>query len=195
MGTAILTADAWRSLVGASTIGAPAVGGFRSVVTLALHGCSPRAPSGPRAAIVMEVTLTLPFIVTCGVLLAGIVTAWALQQYTVKDLRRELDDVKTREASVAPKLATAVDNVATLCREVIEWKHEDHQALEDVKRKATRNSKRLDALEQAHQKELRDELLAAGVPEKLADKIDAVGSWGKHDISGEHPAPVKGGSR
>lgn len=137
----------------------------------------------------MEVTLTLPFLLTCGTVLVAVATAWVVQQYTVKDLRRELDDVKTREASVAPKLTDALDNVAGLCREVVAWKNTDHQTLVDVAKRSAKNSKRIEALEHGQQMQLREELLEAGVPQSLADKV---GSFGRHEISGEHPAPVKG---
>lgn len=139
----------------------------------------------------MEVTLTLPFLLTCGTVLVAIATAWVVQQYTVKDLRRELDDVKTREATVAPKLTDVLDNVAALCREVVAWKNTDHQTLLDVQRKATRNTKRLDVLEEHRQRELREELLEAGVPQSLADKV---GSFRQHEVSGEHQQITTKGS-
>jgi septal ring factor EnvC (AmiA/AmiB activator) len=136
----------------------------------------------------MEVTLTLPFLLTCAGVLTAVAGAWAHQQYKMKDLERELDEVKSREATVAPKLASALDNVATVCTEVIRWKETDQKTIEKNGRTVARHEKRITALEKRQQEELLEELRDAGIPASLTAKLETVGSWQAHEVSGEHVA-------
>jgi hypothetical protein len=136
----------------------------------------------------MEFTINLPFAVTLAVLLAGLVAKAVGMQGELKDQRREADETKKMVADIAPKLVDVLDGVTKLCAEVMAWKEKDHKALEAVERRTSRHTKRLEVLEKQRQAELIEELRAQGVPESLTAKLDTVGSWQAHDVSGEHVA-------
>jgi chaperonin cofactor prefoldin len=136
----------------------------------------------------MEVTLTLPFLLTLGTVVVGVVGYVFNLKGELKDQRRETQETKTMVAGIAPKLVDTLDQVAKVCGEVLAWKEADHKALEDVKRRTNRHTKRLDALEKQRQDELLEELREAGVPQSLTSKLETVGSWQAHELSGEHVA-------
>jgi hypothetical protein len=134
----------------------------------------------------MEFTINLASAITLATILVGLAGYAFNLKGDVKDSRRETEEAKRMVAEITPKLVDVLDHVTNVFSEVMAWKEKDHKTLEAVDRRTSRHTKRLEALEKQRQAELIEELRAQGVPESLTAKLDTVGSWQAHEVSGEH---------
>lgn len=136
----------------------------------------------------MEITLSLPFVLTCAGVLAGLVATWAVQQYKVKSLETELDGIKTRDAKTSPMLAEAVRSISGLCHEILEWKSADHQMIIANEARSRQNRERIVVLEDADRRSLLRKMQDEGIPQQLIDEVEAgsMSSRQRHKTSAAH---------